>query len=298
MITAQANKKTQSWYDKAFASKLMTPNIIVIIVICVFPLIYGIFLSFFQYELALPSPIKFVGFGNYLKVFGDATFWSAVKVSFISVIGGAALQLFLGFGAALILNRDFRGRSIIVAILLIPTTLAPVVVGFIFRMLLDDRFGPVNYLIKSIGLQPISWWGNPQASLPGIIIANGWEWFPFVMLVLLAGLQSVPQDLIDSARVDGASDWNVFWKIVLPLLKTVMVVVVLIRAIEDLKMFDIILVTTGGGPGIATQTMNMYAYQKGFSFFSIGYASALSYVQLILALILVRFLFSQLSKED
>lgn len=298
MITTPAVNKSQHWYDRAFASSMVAPSIIIIFMICVFPLFYGIVLSFFSYELALPTPIKFIGLKNYLKVLGDATFWNAVKVSVISVVGGAALQLILGFGSALVLNREFRGRSVIVSILLIPTTLAPVVVGFIFRMLLDDRFGPVNHLLRTVGLSPISWWGDPNASLPGIIIANAWEWFPFVMLVLLAGLQSVPQDLIDSARVDGASDWNVFWKIILPLLKSIVVVVVLIRAIEDLKMFDLILVTTGGGPGIATQTMNMYAYQRGFSFFSIGYASALSYVQLILALILVRYLFGQMSKTD
>jgi multiple sugar transport system permease protein len=298
MVTTQPNKKPQSWYDRAFANAMMAPSLFIITVICIFPLIYGIVLSFFSYELALPSPIKFIGLGNYLKVLTDMTFWNAVKVSAISVIAGAALQLFLGFGAALLLNREFKGRSAIVSILLIPTTLAPVVTGFIFRMLLDDRFGPVNFFLKSLGFHAISWWGDPHASLPGIIIANAWEWFPFMMLVILSGLQSVPQDLIDSARVDGASDWNVFWKIILPFLRTVIVVVVLIRAVEDLKMFDIIYVTTGGGPGIATQTMNMYAYLKGFNFFSIGYASALSYVQLVLALILVRYLFKQLSRED
>jgi multiple sugar transport system permease protein len=296
-ISTSAKKpRTKRQADRLFASLLMSPSLFVILVVCIFPLVYGVVLSFYKYELALTTPLSFVGFQNYLRVLNDPKFWSAVKISAITVVAGAAIQLVLGFSAALVVNRSFRGRSAIVSILLLPTTIAPVVIGFVFRMIFDDRFGPLNYLLHLVGLPPVPWLANPTAAVAAIVLANGWEWYPFVMLVILAGLQSVPQELTDAAMVDGASGWNLFWRIILPLLQPIVIVVVLIRAIEDLKLFDIIYVMTGGGPGIATQTMNMYAYQRGFSFFSIGYASALSYVQLILTLIMVRALFSRLSR--
>ena len=283
--------------DRRFATLLMSPGLLVILLVCVFPLVYGIVLSFHKYELALQVPMTFVGLQNYLKVLQDPRFWNAAKISAFMVVGGAVVQLVLGFGGALLVNDSFRGRSAIVSLLLIPTTIAPVVVGFVFRMILNDRFGPLNYILNLLGLSSVPWLSNPTAAVAAIILANGWEWFPFVMLVILAGLQSVPQELTDAAMVDGASGWQRFWCVTLPLLQPIVIVVVLIRAIEDLKLFDIIYVTTGGGPGIATQTMNMYAYQRGFVFFSIGYASALSYVQLVVTLILVRILFSRLNAD-
>jgi multiple sugar transport system permease protein len=282
--------------DRLFASLLISPSLLIILLVCIFPLAYGLALSFYKYELALPVPLAFVGLQNYWKALNDPTFWHAVLISGITVVAGAAFQLTLGFAAALLMNAGFRGRGAMVSVLLLPTTIAPVVVGFVFRMILNDRFGPINYFLRIVGLPTVPWLSNAKAAVAGIILANGWEWFPFVMLVILAGLQSVPQELIDAAMVDGASDWNVFWRVILPILQPILIVLVVIRAIEDLKLFDIIYVTTGGGPGIATQTMNMYAYQRGFVFFSIGYASALSYVQMILTLAMVRVLFGRLSR--
>jgi len=298
MASSNPAARHQRWYDRRFSSMLISPSLVIILFVCLFPLAYGLVLSFFSYELALPIPIKFIGFQNYFKLLQDPVFWHAVMVSMVVVVAGAAFQLTLGFGAALLLNKEFRGRSALVSILLIPTTIAPVVVGFVFRMILNDRFGPLNYLIETVGLPPVPWLSNPSAAVGGIILGNGWEWFPFIMLVILAGLQSIPQDLIDAAKVDGASDWKAFWYITIQLLRPIIIIALLIRAIEDLKLFDIIFVMTGGGPGIATQTMNMYAYQQGFVFFSIGYASALSYAQLILTLVLIRLLFSRMSRIE
>ncbi len=288
--------RTKRQGDRLFSTFLMSPSLVIILLVCLFPLGYGVVLSFFKYELALPVPLTFIGLQNYWKVLHDPTFWHAVMISVSTVIAGAALQLTLGFGAAHLVNTHFKFRSAIVSLLLVPTTIAPVVVGFVFRMILNERFGPLNYFLRLVDLPSVPWLSNPRAALAGIVLANGWEWFPFVMLVILASLQSIPQEILDAAMVDGASGWKIFWKVTLPILQPVIIVVVLIRAIEDLKLFDIIYVTTGGGPGIATQTMNMYAYQRGFVFFSIGYASALSYVQLFLTLIMVRALFSRLNR--
>ncbi|MCC7210015.1 MAG: sugar ABC transporter permease [Anaerolineae bacterium] len=286
-----------NWRERRFATLLMSPSLIVISLIALFPILYTLLLSMYSYEMVSPLPARFIGLENYRKLlFEDSRFWHAVLITLIMVVFGITLQLLLGFGCALLLNREFRGRNALVSTILIPTTLAPVVVGFVWRMLLDDRFGPINFFLKSLGLPAMPWFASPVAAVIGIILANTWEWFPFMMMVLLAGLHSIPAELGEAAEVDGASPWQVFWRVTVPVLRPIIMVLILIRAIEDFKLFDIIVVMTNGGPGIATESMNMYAYQRGFNFFSIGYASAISVVQLVMVLVLVRVLFSRLSR--
>lgn len=283
--------------DWRFATLITSPALFVILIIGVFPISYALILSFFKYELALPVPVTFIGLENYKRIFTDTRFWNALRVTLIIVTGGVSIQLLTGLGTALLLNQEFRGRSAIVSILLIPSIIAPVVVGFIFRMLLNDRYGPINYILLSLHLQKIPWLSKATASMIGVMLANGWEWFPFMMLVLLAGLQSIPQSQLEAADIDGAGEFQKFLYVVLPNLWNIILVVVLIRAIEDFKVFDLIWVITGGGPGIATETMNIYTYKQGFSFWSIGYALSLAMVQTLLTFSIIRYLFGRLRRS-
>ena len=297
MSSASLPRRSGSWWERHFATLLMSPSLIVITLIALFPILYTFVLSLHSYEMVSPLPARYIGLENYRKLLAeDSRFWHAVIITLIMVVFGIALQLLLGFGCALLLNREFKGRNALVSTILIPTTLAPVVVGFVWRMILDDRFGPINFFLKTLGLPTVPWFASPVAGVIGIILANTWEWFPFMMMVLLAGLHSIPPELGEAAEVDGASPMQVFWRVTIPVLQPIIMVLILIRAIEDFKLFDVIVVMTNGGPGIATETMNMYAYQRGFSFFSIGYASAISVVQLVMVLVLVRVLFSRLSR--
>lgn len=277
---------------------MVFPAVLVIFVIAVFPLCYAFFLSFFKYELATPMPMKFVWFKNYAKVFTDSRFWSVMKVTVIIVGGGIVIQLIVGMVSALLLNKKFHGKKLLTAILLIPSVIAPVVVGFIFRMIFNDRYGPVNYFLSLLNIDPVSWLSRPTPAYFAVMLANGWEWFPMMMLMLLAGLQSISQSQLEAAEIDGCNDIQKFFYVTIPNLKNIILTVVLIRAIEDFKMFDLIWVLTAGGPGIATETLNIYTYKQGFSFFSIGYALSLAVVQTILTFIIVRTMYKRISKKE
>jgi len=250
-------------------------------------------MSFHFWELASPLPRTFAGLGNYIEIVYSVRFWHSLFNS-VSIVGvSVTIQIVVGFGLALFLNREFRGRSLIVAVFLVPTIIAPVVVAFMWKMLYSERFGPINYILHlALGLRQIPWLSRPLPAMFSIILANAWEWFPLVLLVSLGGLQSIPNDYYDAAKIDGASRWQIVRYIVLPLMSPIILIIALIRVIEDFKLFDIIYVLTHGGPGMSTETLNYYTYLKGFKFFSFGYAGALSYMQLIvvigIAIVLVR----------
>jgi len=289
---------TQSQIDKRFGLSLVLPAIVIVIIIAVFPLCYALFLSFFKYELATSIPKKFVGLNNYIRVFSDARFWNALKVTAIIVAGGIILQLAIGLIVALLLNKEFHGKKIVTAFLLIPSVIAPVVVGFIFRMMFNDRYGPINYFLSLLHISPVSWLSKPIPSYFAVMLANAWEWFPFMMLMLLAGLQSISKDQMEAAELDGCNDLQKFFYVTLPNLWNIILTVVLIRAIEDFKMFDLIWVLTAGGPGVATETLNIYTYKQGFNFFSIGYALALAVVQTVLTFFIVKTMYTRIKKKN
>jgi len=250
-------------------------------------------MSLHVWELASPLPPTFVGISNYIEIIHDIRFWHSLFHAVVMVSTSVSIQILVGFTLALILNREFKGRSVLVSLFLIPTIIAPVVVAFMWKMLYSEHYGPINYMINLFwGLKGIPWLSSPLSALFSIILANAWEWFPLVLLVSLGGLQSIPDDYYDAAQMDGASKWQIIRYIVLPLMRPIILVIALIRVIEDFKLFDIIYVLTHGGPGMATETLNYYTYLKGFRFFSFGYAGALSYMQLILvvgiAIILIR----------
>lgn len=221
-------------------------------------------------------------------------FWSDFGRSFYYVFASGALQLIIGIGIAIVLDRDFRGRSAIVSLFLIPMVIAPVVVGFVWRMIYNERFGPLNFLLSLVGLPQVPWLSNPGVARLAVIFSNAWEWSPFMMFAVLAALQSLPQDSLEAARIDGASRYRILWHIKLPLVSPVILAVFLIRAIEDFKLFDLLYVVVGRGGTPETENLNMYTYYVGFRFFSLGYASALSYIQLIVVFLLIRWLMKSL----
>jgi multiple sugar transport system permease protein len=283
----------KEWADEHLTILFLLPSIVIISFICVFPLGYSLFMSFHIWELASPLPRRFAGVANYIRIVQEARFWYSLIHS-VSIVGtSVAIQILVGFTLALLLNREFKGRSLVISLFLIPTVIAPVVVAFMWRMLYSEHFGPINYAIHlTLGFKGIPWLSRPLPALFSIVLANAWEWFPLVLLVSLGGLQSIPDDYYDAAKIDGASGWQIVRYIVLPLMGPILLVIALVRVIEDFKLFGIIHVLTHGGPGMSTETLNYYTYLKGFRFFSFGYAGALSYMQLIvvvaIAIILIR----------
>jgi multiple sugar transport system permease protein len=275
-LSAIALKRRQ-WEPFAFA----TPALVLIAVVIVFPLIYSFYLSLRDFDLSVGPDSTFVGVRNYSEaLLRDDRFIASVWNTVVLIGPALVCELLLGLGIALLLNRVTHGRPIITALLAIPAMVSPVMAGMAWRMMFGVKYGAINNLGRQFGLLDVyfDWFSSPFMSIVSVVLVEVWQNTPFMMLVLLAGLQSIPQELYESARVDGASSWQSFWHLTLPLLKFTMVVGVMIRMIDLTKLFGLIFVLTFGGPGGATETVAFNTYLVGFKDFRMSYAAALSYV--------------------
>jgi multiple sugar transport system permease protein len=287
----------ERWHRRRVPILFVLPAALTLLAITVFPLIYELRLAFVSWELTINAPPKFVGLKNFATIlFQDPRFWSSMRVTLTLIVFGVASELSLGTGLALLLNQLKRPRTLLVSLFLIPVMIAPVVTGFQFRMIYHDQFGPLNYLIEILTggrWRGYAWIADPRIALFAIMMTDVWQWTPFLMLIVLAGLQSISMELYEAAEVDGASPWQTFWRVTLPLLLPVIVIGILIRAMDSFKLFDIIYLVTGGGPGNVTETISFYTYLQGFKFFSLGYTAAMAFLQLIvitvIAQVFVRF---------
>jgi len=277
--------KRKQWEPFAFAS----PSLFLIALVIVFPLAYGFYLSLQNFELSLGPEYQFVGLQNYTEaVMRDRRFWGSVWNTGIIIAPALGLELLLGLGIALLLNRGIRARPIFTALLAIPPMISPVMAAMAWRMLFGVKYGAINNLGLQLGLIDVyfDWFATRFLSIVAVVLVDVWHNTPFMMLVMLAGLQSIPPELYDAARADGANAWRSFWSITLPLLKFTMAVAVMIRMIDLTKLFGLIFVLTYGGPGGSTETLAFNTYLVGFNDFRMSYASALSYLIILIVLVL------------
>ena len=279
----------------------LVPAMVTLLGITVFPLLYELRLAFSSWELTISTASEFVGFQNFIDIFlNDKRFWSSMRVTAILTGGGVTIQLILGTGLALLLNRLHAWRTPFVSLLLIPVMIAPVVAGFQFRMIYHDQFGPLNYIFELLTFgkwRGFAWVADPNVALTAVMLTDIWQWTPFLMLIVLAGLQSISPELYEAARVDGATPWGSFRHITVPLLLPFVVIGILIRAMDCFKLFDIIYLVTGGGPGNITETVSFYTYLQGFKFFSLGYTAALAFVQLIVIIAIAQIFLKFLRRQ-
>lgn len=272
--------------DRGPSYAFLMPTVLLILVLSIFPLFFSLILAFMSWDLSrLEGGIRFVGLQNFATLISDTRFWNTAKVTVIFVFGSVGLQYCVGLGIASLLNQEIRFRRFFRVAFLVPMMLTPAAVGYIGRMLFNESQGPMNDILKHLGLPIIPWLSNSTMALPSLILLDTWEWAPFMIIVLLAGLQSLPPEVFESARVDGASEWSIFRHITFPMLAPVSITVILIRALEAFKLFDIVMVMTGGGPGTATETVTMYAYIVGMKFGNLGYASAIAYSLLLMVIL-------------
>jgi multiple sugar transport system permease protein len=267
----------KQWEPLAFAS----PSLFLIGLVILFPLAYSFYLSFQNFDLSVGPEHEYVGLRNYTEaLFRDGRFLGSVWNTVVIIVPSLILELLLGLGLALLLNRVIRGRPIITALLAIPAMVSPVMAAMAWRMLFGVKYGAINNLGRQVGLLDVyfDWFSSPAISILAIVLVEVWHNTAFMMLVLLAGLQAIPQELYDAAKADGASPWQSFWSVTLPLLKFTMAVGLMIRLIDLTKLFGLIFVLTFGGPGGATETVAFNTYLVGFNDFRMSYASALSYV--------------------
>jgi multiple sugar transport system permease protein len=269
--------KRKQWEPVAFAS----PSLFLIALVIVFPLIYAFYLSLQNFDLSVGPDYDYVGAKNYVEALtSDARFWGSVWNTGVIIVPSLILELMLGLGVALLLNRKIRGRPIMTALIAIPAMVSPVMAAMAWRMLFGVKYGAINNLGRQLGIIDVyfDWFGSTFISIVAIVLVEVWHNTPFMMLVLLAGLQSIPQELYDAAKADGASPAQGFWHITLPLLKFTMAVGVMIRLIDLTKLFGLIFVLTFGGPGSSTETVAFNTYLVGFNDFRMSYAATLSYL--------------------
>lgn len=239
------------------------------------PLLYTIYASFTSLSLASSEPTKFVGMTNYSALLSDLEFIGSILLTLFFTIVVTGLELLVGLGMALVLWRHTAGRAVLRNVAVIPMVITPVVVGTIWYLIFHTLLGPVNYFMKLFGLESLDWLGSSKTALLSIMVADIWEWSPFMFLLLLAGLQSISKELFEAAEIDGASSWPMFRYITLPLIKNAMFVAVMLRSMDAFREFDKVYIMTGGGPGKASELVTVLVYRSAFSFFRLGYAAAM-----------------------
>ncbi len=268
------------------------PALVLLLSVSIYPLLRTLGLAFSSLELTISPVETFVGLNNFAKAFGDMRFWNALRNTLILVTVGVAIQFVLGTVLAVLLSEIRFTRMIWLIALLLPVMIAPVVSGFQFRVIYNDTFGPLNYLIRALSGGAVAappWLADTRTALLTIMITDVWQWTPFMMLLMLAGLESIPVELTEAAQVDGAGYWDIFWRIKMPMLLPVIVIGLLIRVMDTFKTFDLVFLLTGGGPGSSTETIAYYTYLNGFRFFSMGYTAAIAFIQLIIIIVIARF---------
>jgi multiple sugar transport system permease protein len=259
---------------------LIAPTVAVLLSLSIYPLIYAVKISL---QSGSGETARWT-FANFARLATDTFFLEALAHTFVYAVIALTFEFLLGLGLAILLDAPLRGRSFFRSALLVPMMLPPVVVGVVWRLMLNPDFGAVNGTLKGAGFntEALTWTASPVLAFASVIVVDIWQWTPFIFLVLLAGLQAIPQEPYEAAVIDGSSAWQTFIHVTLPLLKPAILIALLLRTMDLLRVFDQIFILTQGGPGFSTETVSLYIYRTAFRFSDFGYAAAMSFVLLLL----------------
>ncbi|RWK62467.1 sugar ABC transporter permease [Mesorhizobium sp.] len=287
------------WADRHFKWLLVAPAVLLILALSVYPLLFSLVVSFINYDFQVPGH-AFVGLKNFERVvFDPVARWSLLLTAWLSGIS-VAIEFVLGLLVALTMVRNFPGRGVIMSILIVPLFISPVIVGQAWTLLLQRPFGPTNYILTQLLGQEVTigWMTESPWLYFSLIIADVWQWTPFMFVILLAGLTAIPPNLYEAAELDGVNAWQAFWAITLPHLAPMMLLALTFRLLDAIRMFDTIFIMTGGGPGTRTYTASYYLYTVGFTQFHLSQATAGSWLFLIFAALVVMLLVRRLLKTE
>lgn len=278
---------------------LIVPTCVILALINLYPFFYALYLSFHKYNLArVAKGARFIWFGNYAAAFSDPRFINSMARTLTIVSMAVIIEFALGFMMAFVLNSKLRGMETIRKLSIAPVTVMPVVSALIWFYMFNQRYGIINWAIGLVGIPAQPWLTDPTLATISIVIADVWQWTPFIMLVMLAGLNALPEYVYEAAQIDGLSDWQQFRWVTLPLLMPVILIVILLRLMEAFKLFDLPYVMTQGGPAGATETLSYYIYIQAFQFFEIGRAAAFAILMLILIIIISQIFVRRMYREE
>ncbi len=263
----------------------LLPAILILAVVVLYPVLNALYVSFFQWDLATGNKMFFIGWQNYRETLGDVYYWSAIGRSLMFVLMVVPTELLLGTLIAILLNNDIKGRRILRVLFILPMMITPVVVTILWKIIYNNQFGILNWILSLVGISPQVWLGNPQLAMFSVALVDIWQNTPFIILLVLAGLQVIPGDVYQAAEIDGADGWQSFRFVTLPYLSGTLFLGAIFRVVDSFRVFDIIYVLTKGGPGRVTEVISLYTYKTGFSLFKFGLSASQSMLLMLLTLI-------------
>jgi multiple sugar transport system permease protein len=292
---ASAAARLAVWADRQFRWWLVLPAVLLILLLSIYPLAYSLWVCFVNFDFQIPGH-AFVGLQNFKDVLADPIFAVSLARTGLLSVTAVLLELLLGLVLALAMEQRFRGRGLLLSVLLVPLFVSPVIVGQFWSLLLQRPFGPTNYLLGLVLGRPveISWLTEAPWNYLAIVMADVWQWTPFMFVILLSGLAAIPFEMYEAVKLDGAGRWQAFWHLTLPQLAPVVLLAVTFRLLDAVKLFDVIYVMTGGGPGTSTYTTSFYLYQIGFQQFHLSQATAGSWIFLVLSAVVIMLLVRRL----
>jgi multiple sugar transport system permease protein len=291
---------TRQIMNRATPYVFLAPAALIMAVALLYPVLQSIWLSFHQWAIGSPlSSARYIGLENYQILLTDPNVWASIRVTLVFAFAVVVVEVVLGVALALVLDRQIRGMSLFRTIFILPMMVAPIVVGLVWRYLYNEQFGPFTTGLKALGLPTIPWLSSPDMALISVIIADVWQWTPFIFILSLAALQSLPASAIEAARIDGATRWQTILYVKLPLMTPVIVVAALLRLIDAFKVLEVIYILTEGGPGLSTEILSLHIYKTAFTSQQLGRAAALSNILLliVLSLTLALFIFNKIREE-
>jgi multiple sugar transport system permease protein len=288
-----------AWFERHFKWLIVAPAALLILVLSIYPLLYSVWVAFVNYDFQIPGH-DFVGLGNFQQIVDDPLAISSLVTTILLAFANVVVEFLLGLGLALAMVGTFRGRGIAMSVIIVPLFISPVIVGQSWAIFLQRPFGPADFLLSKLLGHPvtISWLTAAPWNFIAIITADVWQWTPFMFVILLAGLAAIPQHLYEAAELDGVSRRQAFFFITVPQLAPIMLLAVTFRLLDAVKLFDVVFMLTGGGPGTMTYTTSYYLYQIGFQQFHLSEATAGSWLFLLLLTAVIAVLVRRLMRRE
>ncbi len=283
--------------DKLVALALLAPAVLYLLLLSVYPTIYSLWIAFHNYSMYRPDLISFSGWDNFTDLLDNEVFPQSLKATLVFAGTAVGIELVLGIAIAVLLDRKMKGANLLRTLLIVPVMISPVGMGLTFRYIFAPTYGLLTYLMHLVHIPTVEWTVSVTWALPVVIFVDVWQWTPFVTLILLSGMQAVSVEVVEAAELDGLNEWQKLWLIVMPLIRPVLMVVVLIRLIDSIRLFDLVYVMTRGGPGSTTEVLSVFSYVTGFTAGDMGSASAIAWVTLVLVNVLVAIFLRFLSKN-